>query len=121
VRRLHLLDPSAMIGLFEPHPAVLTLVDQARDGLLLLGYPATAVVEANTTVGVEFEMWRLWMSEPGSIGLPFTVHTAAEVADWPGSLAVRQCVWEARATGGAVVTRDPGGYKGHQVPMLALK
>jgi hypothetical protein len=120
VRRLYLFDASALIALFEGHPAVIKLMERAWTGQIIVGFPAVAVAIANVSVGVEYEQWREWLREPGTVDLPLTVHAAADLAAWPGALDARHCVYEARATNGAVVTRTPSEYEGLPVPLLVV-
>jgi hypothetical protein len=120
VSRLHVLDTSALVALNEDDDRLMRLYYRALGGELLLGWPASAVFEANETVRAPWVHWHAFVEHPSMVLLPLTVATAVEIADWPGELSARHCVWEARATNGAVVTRKPGGYEGLPVPLLNI-
>ncbi|MCW6003792.1 hypothetical protein K1W54_04245 [Micromonospora sp. CPCC 205371] len=119
--RLYIFDASALIDFHGNYDPLRRLYYRAVGGELLLGWPAVALAEATAAVETDWdEWWAIMLGEPAVIGLPLVVQAAAEIARWPGALDVRHCVWEARATSGAVVTRKPSGYEGHRVPLLVV-
>jgi hypothetical protein len=47
-------------------------------------------------------------------------HAAIEIGQWPGELSARQAVHEARALRAAVVTTEPGRYRGLPVTLNVI-
>lgn len=118
--RLHVLDATALVALFDAHPPIMSLYRRAEEKKLLLGFPAAAIAEANASIGGGFDAWQAIMLDHAVVGLPLAEFIAIEIAGWPGELGVRHAVYEAKQTAGAVVTRKPGAYEGLQVPLLVV-
>lgn len=115
----YVFDASALIALFDGHPGAFDLNEEAEAGRLQVVFPAAAIAEANTFIRAGENAWA-----PLLLGrvtcLPLTEHAAIAVGGWPGDLAVRHVVYEARAVRGDVVTRESYRYRAWTLPLLAL-
>lgn len=115
-----ILDASAIVALFESHPKLNELFDGAEQGRLNLLLPTTAIADAERKLRAGPGGWEPVLLTGGVRSLPLAEHTAIEVGQWPGDLAVRHAAHEAEALRAAVVTRKPGAYEGLQVPLLVV-
>lgn len=114
------LDASAMVEFFAAHPRLMSLLDQADAGTVNLLLPTTAIADAQTKVGASMDGWHALLLSPGVRSLPLAEHAAIEIGTWPGALSVRHAVHEARAMRAAVVTCEPGQYRGMDVTLLVV-
>ncbi|MGN9910119.1 hypothetical protein ACTMTJ_21450 [Phytohabitans sp. LJ34] len=114
------LDSSAIIALFNGHPALDRLLDLAERGRVNLLMPTTAIADAEAVVQHGTPGWEPILLTGGVRSLPLAEHTAIEIGGWPGDLAVRHAVHEADASRAAVVTTEPGMYKGLRVFLLVV-
>jgi hypothetical protein len=113
-------DATALTALFDAHPPVWAWWKRADDGQVTLGFPAAAIVEVGETGEVTPNQWStlLW---PETIEvLPLGESAAVEIGSWTGTLAARQSMWEARALGWTILTRDPRLYHPGVVPLLVV-
>lgn len=120
VRHPRVLDTTAIIALFDAHPPVVDLLDQAERGYWNLLLPTTAIADAETHIRVGTGGWEPILLTPGVRSLTLSEHCAIEVGSWPGDLATRHTVHEAYAMRAVVVTRQPGLYEGMLVPLLSV-
>ncbi|MFC0006282.1 PIN domain-containing protein [Micromonospora siamensis] len=118
--RPRVLDISALLALHKGHPQVFHLLTRADAGEVTVVIPATVLAEANFTMQYTESEWEAILLIAGITVTPLSQHIAVEVGGWRGDLATRHTVHEARAVRGVVVTCDPGGYQGYQVPLLAM-
>jgi predicted nucleic acid-binding protein len=114
------LDASTIVALFQGHQGLKALLDRAEQGQVQLLLPAAAIAEAERCLLARTTGWEAVLLSFGIASLSLTEHAAIESGDWPGDLAVRHSVHEARALATAVVTCDPAAYAGHQVSLLVL-
>lgn len=115
----YVFDASALIALFRGYEPVYDVFEEADLGHLQILFPAAAVAAANTYIqATEAEWAPLLMGQVTAT--PLTEHIAIVVGSWPGELAVRHVVYEARATRGDVVTLEPYRYRPWTLPLLAL-
>ena len=113
-------DATAMAALLDAYPPVWTWWKRADDGRTTLGFPAAAIVDVGESGEVTPNQWStlLW---PDTIEvLPLGESAAVEIGTWSGTLAARQTLWEARALGWTILTRDPTLYKPDVVPLLVV-
>jgi hypothetical protein len=114
------LDPSALVALFAGNNRVLDLLGQAERGLVSFCLPAAAVADAEREVKAGTSGWEPLLLTPGIVMLNLTLHAAVEVGTWPGDLGVRHAIHEARAVRAAVVTADPGLYRGVAIDLVSV-
>jgi hypothetical protein len=112
---------SALVALFGGHPELSRLLDLAEQGWVNLLLPTTAIADAERQLRAGSSGWEPILLTGGVRSLPLAEHTAIEIGSWPGSLAVRHAVHEADAMRAAVVTTEPGQYKGLKVPLLVVE
>jgi hypothetical protein len=119
VTRTFVVDASALIALFRGHEGVFRLFEDAEAGRAQVVFPAAAIAEANTYVQASENAWL-----PLLLGritcVPLTEHIAITIGPWPGDLAVRHVVYEARAVLGDVVTLEPDRYRPWTMPLLVF-
>ena len=115
-----ILDSSSLVDLFNGHPQLGELLDQAEAGRLQILMPTASIADAEATLKAGRIGWDPILLTPGVQSLPLTEHTAIEVGGWPGSLGARHVVHEAAAVRGVVVTRSPGTYDGLRVSLLVV-
>lgn len=113
-------DATSLVALFRAHPVVYTLWERADEGLVKLGFPALAVVEAGTVLKTHASAWDVFLLPETVTVLPLMERAAVEIADWPGTYAVRQTLWEALHMDCPIVTRDEGLYPLDEVMVLQV-
>lgn len=113
-------DATALTALVDAHPPVWTWWKRADDGRVTLGFPATAVVEAGETAEVTANEWSALLWPQTVEVLPLGESAAVEIGRWSGTLAARQALWEARALGWTILTRDPRLYQPGVVSLLVV-
>ncbi|RKR92656.1 hypothetical protein BDK92_7132 [Micromonospora pisi] len=109
-----------MVAFFGAHPRLMALLDQADAGTVNLLLPTTAIADAQAKLGASMDAWHALLLSPGVLPLPLAQHAAIEIGGWAGELSVRHAVHEARAMRAAVVTCEPGLYRGMDVTLLAV-
>jgi hypothetical protein len=114
------LDASAIVDLFGGYRGLHGLLTEAEDGRVGVYLPTTAIADAEFELGAGANGWDAVLHADGVTSLPLTEHAAIEIGRWPGDLSCRHAAHEAKALQGAVVTREPGGYKGLTVPLLVV-
>ncbi|MEU8244239.1 hypothetical protein AB0C07_38795 [Actinoplanes missouriensis] len=129
-----ILDASALVELFAGHPELMQMLDDADAGLVLMAFPATAVLEAQAALRAEYRMWQHFFRFPGVHVLDLTAHGALDAGDiaaarlmhhpmqpvLTGPQMVGQVVTEAVGMNATVVTRIPELYGGHDVAVVAI-
>jgi len=115
-----ILDASAIVALFNGHPELSRLLDLAGQGSMSILLPTTAIADAEAVIHHGTGGWEPILLSSGVGSLPLAEHAAIEIGCWPGELAVRHAVHEADALRAAVVTTEPGLYKGLPVPLLVV-
>lgn len=120
VRPSRILDSSALVDLFNGHPKLGDLLDQAEAGWLQIVMPTVSIADAEAVLKAGRIGWEPFLLTPGVQSLPLTEHAAIEIGGWPGGLAARHAVHEAAAVRGVVVTRAPAIYDGLRVPLLVV-
>jgi hypothetical protein len=103
-------DATALEALFHGHQPLNALWHRADEGLIRLGFPALAVVEAGMALGASARDWDIVLWPPQVTVLPLDVTAAVEIASWSGTLAARHALWEALHMDCPIVTRDEGLY-----------
>jgi hypothetical protein len=114
------LDASAIVAMFQGHWRLEDLVKAAERGQAALILPTTAIAEAEADVAAGTSGWEGVLLSEGVRSLSLTEHTAIEIGQWPGELSTRQAVHEARALRAAVVTAEPGRYRGLPVTLNVI-
>jgi len=119
VTNTYVVDASALIALFRGHQDVFRLFEDAEAGRVQMVFPAAAIAEANTYIQAGQGAW-----DPLLLGrvtcVPLSEHIATTIGPWPGGLAVRHVVYEARAVLGDVVTLEPDRYRPWTMPLLVF-
>jgi hypothetical protein len=111
------LDPTAIVALFGGHRRLDELVKAAMRGAAALILPTTAIADAEAEVAAGNSGWEAVLLSEGVRSLALSEHAAIEIGQWPGELSTRQAVHEARALRAAVVTTEPGRYRGLPVTL----
>ena len=107
--RRYVFDASALIALFRGSEDAYDLIEETDAGRLQVVFPAAAIAGANTYIQADENAWEaLLLSRV--VCLPLTEHVAITIGPWPGSVAVRHVVYEARTVHGDVVTAEPYRY-----------
>lgn len=112
-------DASALVALFAAHPDLLLLVRMAEWGRITACLPTACIAHAQETVQSPTG-WEFLFAAVNVRTVPLGETAAVEIGLWPGLLAVRHAVHEARSLDAEVVTCSPGDYAGLDVPLLAL-
>jgi hypothetical protein len=103
-------DHTALIALFDAHPVLLGLWQQADRGERTLVMPAAAVAEANHVLGASHNAWSALLYPVDVTVTPLDSSQAIDTGHMPGALAVRHVIHEVRAVSGIIVTRAPWQY-----------
>lgn len=103
-------DHTAIIALFQGNKEAFKLWRRADQDELTLVLPAVAVAEANNVIGGNSNTWRAILDPGRVVVTPLDHSTAIDTGPRAGALVVRHVVYEARETGGAIVTRAPWQY-----------
>lgn len=121
-RRLsRILDTSAILALFDAHPAVARLLAAADRHLVDVYLPAVCVAEAETLLHAGANGWSAAVRLGGGVHeMPLSVSAAVDIGGCPGPLGARHAAWEARHLSGVVVTQRPGWYEGHLVDLRVI-
>jgi hypothetical protein len=114
------LDASALVALFDAYDPIYRLWNRADEGARLLIVPAGAVADANGALKASHEAWAAVLAPRDVVATALSEHIAIEIGPWPGSLAARHAVYEARAARAILVTRTPDEYEVGAVPLLVL-
>ncbi len=112
-------DASALVALFDAHADLLLLVRMAEWGRITACLPTTCIAHAQQTVK-SLTGWECLFAAGNGRTVPLGETAAVEIGMWPGLLAVRHAVHEARSMDAEVVTCSPGDYTDLDVPLLAL-
>lgn len=122
MRRRHsrVLDTSAIVALFDAHPRLTLMLDQAQAGVLDVYLPAVCVAEAGQLVGAGPSAWEVFQYAGGVEILRLSESMAVEISDWPGPVGARHAAWEGRRLRGLVVTAEPGLYRALDVALQVL-
>ncbi len=114
-----IFDASALVALFRGHAGLYDLLDQAVSGQAAVGIPAVCICEAEAVLRAATG-WDAILITPRVRSIPLDENAAIEIGAWPGSLAVRHAVREARTIEATVVTTSPEAYRGLNVPLLVV-
>jgi hypothetical protein len=114
------MDASALVALFGGHARARRLLDEAERGQINLLLPTAAIADAEHELHAGFGGWEGVLLSGGLRSMPLAEHAAIEMGAWPGSLAARHAAHEAQALPAAVVTADPGAYKGIPVVLRVI-
>lgn len=87
---------------------------------MTLGFPAIAIVEVGQSHEVTANQWSTLLWPTNVEILPLGESAAVEIGTWSGTLAARHTLWEARALGWTILTRDPNLYTPGVVPLLVV-
>lgn len=115
----YVFDASALIALFRGNEVAYDLFEEADAGRVQVVFPAVAIAEANTYIQATESAWEAILLGR-VVCMPLTEHIAITLGLWPGDLAVRHVVYEARAVRGDVVTAEPYRYTPWTLPLLVL-
>lgn len=132
--RTRVLDASAMVELFAGHPLVMQMLEDAEAGRVLIGLPATAILEAQAALRADDGMWHhvfrfhgvTVLDLTGDGALPAGRIASARLEHHPmqpalmGPQMVGHVVTEATAMNAVVVTRLPELYGGHDVAVVTI-
>jgi hypothetical protein len=116
-----ILDASALVRLFDGHPQLLRMLDDAEAGRVFLLLPTAAIAQAQRALRAESRLWDPFLLFAGVRALELTEHTAIEAGLLEGPIAVTQGVYEARMMNAAVVTAMPQAYTGHPVALAVVE
>ncbi|MEV8510795.1 hypothetical protein [Dactylosporangium sp. NPDC051484] len=114
------LDATALEALFHGYRPLSALWHRADEGLVELGFPALAIVEAGTELEAPASAWDSVLWPPAISVLPLTERAAVEISAWSGTLAARHALWEARHMNCPLVTRQPELYAPGQVDIQVV-
>ncbi len=129
-----ILDASALVELFQGHPRVMTILQQADLGKFTISTPASAVLEAQVVLKATTSVWDHVLG--GRVcELPLQGHASVEAGNFArprlenypmhrvltGPPMVGHVLHEAREMNGAIVTGVPFNYGGHSVPLVVLE
>ncbi len=114
------LDATAIAALFDGNPTLAALMGEAEAGWWTLVLPAVCVADAEQAVRAGPKGWEAILLTAGVLTLPLTETAAIEIGAWPGPLWARHAAHEAAALRAAVVTCDPGSYKGLTAALLVV-
>ncbi len=119
MRQARILDTSALVLLMRGHPVLYDLLEQADSRQTAIGIPTVALAAAEAALSVG-SGWQPILLTANVRTVPLDETAAIEIGSWPGELAVRQVVREARLIDATVVTGDPGAYRDLYVPLLVV-
>ena len=114
-------DSGALVALFNAHPIALAYWERADQGGLNLVFPASAIADANVSLGASYNAWSvlLW---PETVNVaPLDASAAIEAGlRHRHDLATSHVVHETQSVRGIVLTSAPDRYSGATVPVLVL-
>lgn len=110
------LDATALVELFRGHTGLYDLLDEAASGQVVIGIPAVCIAEAEAVLKAG-SGWDAIFATPRVRSIPLDENAAVEIGSWPGALAVRQAVREARLLNATVVTASAEAYRNLNVPL----
>ncbi|GIF08267.1 hypothetical protein [Actinoplanes siamensis] len=129
----YILDASALVELFNGHPAVMNMLADAEVDRFSVVAPAAAVLEAQVVLKATPAMWE-YMLDRRVVELPLHGEASVEAGNYArprlehhpmcrlltGPPMVGHVLREAKEMGGAIVTVIPENYGGHDVAVTVL-
>jgi hypothetical protein len=113
-------DATALVALFHSHPPLWALLHRADQGLVSLGFPVLAVVEAGTALGATPSSWEQFQWIETIEFLRLDEAAAIEISSWQGTFGARHALWEARHMDCPLITRRPELYVPGQADIQAV-
>ncbi|GAA2692173.1 hypothetical protein [Actinoplanes palleronii] len=125
-----ILDASALVELFQGHPVLMRILEDADFGDFTMAVPTNAVLEAQVVLRATPSMWNHVLSPRRTIvELPLDIQATIEAGNLArprlehhpmhrvliGPPMVAQVLREALTMIGAIVTAIPEAYGGHDV------
>lgn len=107
---MFVLDGTTLGALFDSYGPIWDAWRRVNDGEIVLGVPATAIVEVAQDRGITRSEWASILWPPSVEVLPLTEAVAVEIGTWNGLLHARHALWESQQLGWPVLTRDRGLY-----------
>ena len=120
MRPSYVLDPSAIVALFDAHGPLLRMLAQAEAGYIKLILPAVAIAEANRKLQADRPAWEPILLSGGLEAFPLSENAAIEIGSRAGDLATNQVLHEVRTLDGVAVTREPQIYELGSVAVLVV-
>jgi hypothetical protein len=128
------LDASALVQMFQGHPLLMQLLDDAEQSNVVILVPTLAIAEAEAVMGAGMRMWEHFLALRGLRAMELTEHTAIETGrlasdglrvggDQPllgGQLMTAQVVWEAQTMTAPIITQYPALYARRDVAVMPL-
>jgi hypothetical protein len=113
-------DATALAAMFNSYPPLWALLQRADLGMVRLGFPALAIVEAGTMIGASASAWHPFLFISSISVLPLGQAPAIEIGSWSGTLGARHALWEARYIDCPLITRRPELYASDEAHIQAI-
>ena len=105
--------------MFDGHPEMMAMLDEAEAGETLLLLPAVAIAYAERVLHAR-ALWEPFLLMHGVLTLNLTEHSAIEAGNMDIALETAHVIYEAQAMNAIIVTASPDWYEDRDVTVWPL-